>query len=462
MGMRAKISNVITITAPSPELLKWCKSNLTLSNPDFVRKQRMGFWTGNTPKEIRLYERHGDALELPYGVLGDILPMLHRALDTDWPTVLEIDYGGTDVPLYDYQQIAVEAMYSARYGILVSPAGSGKTQMGVALIKRYSRPALWLTHTKDLLIQSRDRATLYMDPSTFGTITEGRVEIGSGITFATVQTMCKTDLTHLRDMWDVVVVDEVHHAAGSPTTVTQFYKVLNALAARHKYGLTATAHRSDGLMPAVYSLIGPVQYTIPDVSVADKIMRVGIMPIQTGIELTEECQNPDGTLNYTSMVTMLTQNPFRNTLIADTIAENIGYSSLILSDRIEHLEAIMNLLPDRMREDTVLITGKMTSKRGKAEREMGIERMRSGLKKYLFATYQLAKEGLDIPCLERLYLTTPVKDEAVVIQSIGRIARTFEGKTNPVAYDFVDDIRYCERAFRQRMRHYKRIKAKIL
>jgi len=85
-----------------------------------------------------------------------------------------------------------------------------------------------------------------------------------------------------------------------------------------------------------------------------------------------------------------------------------------------------------------MISGKMTSKKGKAEREAAIEMMRTGEKKYLFSSFNLSREGLDIPRLERLFLTTPQKDEAVIIQSLGRIARKFEGKAKPVCVDFVD------------------------
>lgn len=42
----------------------------------------------------------------------------------------------------------------------------------------------------------------------FGTITEGKVNIGKGITFATIQTMCKLDLSRYKDFWDVIIVDE--------------------------------------------------------------------------------------------------------------------------------------------------------------------------------------------------------------------------------------------------------------
>lgn len=103
-----------------------------------------------------------------------------------------------------------------------------------------------------------------------------------------------------------------------------------------------------------------------------------------------------------------------------------------------------------------MISGKMTTKKGKAEREQALDDMRTGKKKYLFATYSLAKEGLDIPCLERLYLTTPQKDYAVITQSIGRIARTFEGKSDPVAYDFVDDIAYLVKSYKKRCTTYRK------
>ena len=82
--------------------------------------------------------------------------------------------------------------------------------------------------------------------------------------------------------------------------------------------------------------------------------------------------------------------------------------------------------------------------------------MRIGNKKYLFATYSLAKEGLDIPCLERLFMATPIKDYAVVTQSIGRIARVYEGKAEPIVLDFVDNIGYLIKSYKERCRHYKK------
>lgn len=456
--MNVLVSNTLTIENPTQEALMWCKKNLTIANPEYAKKVRMHFWVGDTPSKLSLYEQEGSNLILPFGTLRALPDCIAKesTFTSSFPAPVSVVYGGVDVPLYDYQKDAVEAVYKAQYGILQSPAGSGKTQMGIALVKKFGKRALWLTHTIDLLRQSKDRAELYMDKSLIGTITEGKVNIGSGITFATIQTMCKLDLPQYKNLWDVIIVDECHRCSGTPTAMTQFYKVLNSLSARHKIGLSATVHRADGMIAATYALLGQVVYTVPDEAVGDKIMKVGILPVATGVEVSRACLNTDGTLNYAKLITYLTSNLSREEVIVNTIKLNEGKSCLILSDRLDHLEHMMNWLPAHMRKDAVMVSGKMTTKKGKAEREQAIEDMRTGKKKYLFATYSLAKEGLDIPRLERLFLTTPQKDYAVITQSIGRIARTFEGKTDPIAYDFVDNIAYLVKSYKKRCATYRK------
>ena len=454
--MQVRISNNIRITDPSPALITWCQNNLTLPNPEYAKKARMGFWVGNTPKQLYLYEIHGGELVIPYGCLKSIAPLLADAtIQSDFKPYVSVDYG-KPIPLYPYQEEAVKQAKNGLYGILQSKAGSGKTQMGIALIREQGKRALWLCHTLDLVRQSKERAERYMNKNLLGLITEGKVNIGSGITFATIQTMSKLDLAQYRDMWDVIIVDECHRVAGTPTAMTQFSKVLNNLSARHKYGLSATVHRSDGMIVATYALLGNVVYTVPDEAIADKVMRVGIKPIATGVGISRACLNTDGTLNYTRLISYLCESDVRNDIIHECLVAESDKSCLILSDRLEHLSSMMSVLPLRMRGKAVMISGKMTSKKGKAEREQALEDMRTGKKKYLFATYSLAKEGLDIPCLERLFMATPQKDYAVITQSIGRIARVSDGKADPIVYDFVDNIGYLQKGFKKRCATYKK------
>jgi superfamily II DNA or RNA helicase len=454
------VGSTIRVVEPSGELVKWCKDHLTLPNPDYYKKERMGLWTGKTPEAINLWRLGSTApsrlpmLEMPFGVFREV----RHLLDDVQITFREVDHVGygDPIPLYDYQADAMESAYKARYGIIQAPAGCGKTQTALALIQRYGVKALWLTHTKDLLNQSKERAERYMDKELMGTITEGKVDIGRGITFATVQTMSKMDLREYRNEWGVIICDECHRVCCSATGVAMFEKVLNELSCGHKYGLSATVHRADGLIRATFALIGRVVYTVPETAVEALVEPVSVETVQTDTVMPEEAVKDDGSIVWAKLINGLCADKERNRLIVNKLRENKDYSCLILSDRLSHLETLMDMLPDDMRADAVMISGRMTSKKGKAEREAAIEMMRTGEKKYLFATFTLAKEGMDIPRLERLFLTTPQKDEAVIIQSLGRIARKFEGKAKPVCIDFVDGkIGIMVGMYKKRMRIYR-------
>ena len=276
------------------------------------------------------------------------------------------------------------------------------------------------------------------------------------MTFATVQTLCRLDLSLYRDSWDVIIVDECHRLAGTPTQMTMFYRVMNSLAARYKYGLSATVHRSDGMIRSTFAVLGPVEYRVPDEAVADKTMKVRIVQRDTGIETSRYCLDTDGTLDYGKLIPYLTGSSQRNEMIVKDLLNNAVCWNLVLSDRLEHLRTLMNLLPEEYRPFAVMIDGSMTSKTGRTARERAIEDMRDGKKHFLFASYSLAKEGLDIPRLDRLYMTTPKKDYAVVTQSIGRIARVFQGKDDAICYDYVDDIQFCQNQYKRRRAHYKK------
>lgn len=458
--MEIKFSNEITINGSTPEILAWCKKELVIDNPEYAKKERMGLWVGKTPRTLSLYKTNGEALILPVGAFRHIKGILDRGNDV---CVFKTDladnnnvYYGADINLFDYQQEALQAMINAKYGILQSPAGSGKTQIGIALAVALGKKCLWLTHTQDLLKQSYDRAKQYIDESLLGTITAGKVNIGAGITFATVQTLCKQDLTQYKYEWDVVIVDECHRVAGTPTAMTQFSKVISNLASPHKYGLSATVHRADGMIKCCYMLLGDVRHIVPDEAVKSRCMQVKVEKVHTKTQIPYRALDTDGTINYTKLITALAENEKRNKLILRMIMAEPERYHLILSDRLSQLYCLYDMLPEELKAQASVIDGKMTSKKGKAEREQAIEDMRAGTKHILFASYKLAKEGLDIPRLDRLHLATPQKDYAVIVQSVGRIARVFEGKTQPICFDYVDNFKMAENMYRKRKTHYRK------
>lgn len=467
--MKTQIGSEIVISNPPQSFIKWCEKNLKVLNSEYYKKKNMGFYTGNISKTIALYKvkNNNKQIILPFGLLRRIMPVVNQgeielffAKERNFMPPSEEKFA-----LFDYQKTAVDALERAKFGILESKAGSGKTRMGLALAARLHCKTLWLTHTKDLLNQSMKAASEFFDESGFGTITNGKVNIGSTLTFATVQTLAKQDLSALTYEWDCIIVDECHRVCGTPEQLMQFSRVLNSLSCKHKYGLTATLHRSDGMVKSVLAYIGPVVHRVPDSAVKGKnILDVIIQPVFTNAELTNDCfktkeemrkrtqaqyrrptasapipcDNEPRTPDFLRITDVLWQDQKRNKLIIEKLIGNKEHHNLILSTRISHLELLFDMLPNELQKQAVLVTGNTNSKKALRERENALDSMRSGEKKFLFATYTLAKEGLDIPILDRAYLTIPQTDYSVVIQSAGRIARVFPNKTNPICYDFVD------------------------
>ena len=124
--MLVSVGSQLRIAEPTPELMVCCKKELVISNPDYTKKARMHLWLGNTPKTLALFEQDGNMLVLPYGCLNTVLSFGECEVVNELPQPTGVDFGCI-VPLYDYQQEALTAMLDAYYGILQSPAGSGKT-----------------------------------------------------------------------------------------------------------------------------------------------------------------------------------------------------------------------------------------------------------------------------------------------------------------------------------------------
>lgn len=57
-----------------------------------------------------------------------------------------------------------------------------------------------------------------------------------------------------------------------------------------------------------------------------------------------------------------------------------------------------------------------------------------------FATFQVAKEGLDAPALDTVFFTSPFTSWGGFQQGKGRVERKFVGKKEPIAV-IIDDVK---------------------
>lgn len=434
--MKAIVGKEIRVIEPTSDFRKIVESELTVNNPDFARLKKMGKWTGGTPSTIRFYRTEGKDIILPFGCLRKYVFKNIKDVEADFEQIGNVIYTQY-VPLYEYQDKAVEEALAKRNGILVAPCGSGKTQMGLAIARRISKPTLWITHTRDLMVQAEERAKSIFDlpKEAYGEITEGKVNIGTHLTFSTVQTLARVNLDNLK--FGCVIVDECHHAVQSYKSTSMFAKVMNQLSCRYKFGLTATPYRGDGLEKGMFALIGDICSIVDEKEVKEKTVPVyekwyNVPSLTNSID----CYNGDGTLDYTKLITGLCNDEERNTYIGRTIVDIEG-SCLVLSDRLSQLESLMSFVSNFKKCDMVKATN---TKKGKKERKEAIEKLKDRRIDCLFATYKLAKEGLDIPSLEHVVMASPIKDKSTVIQTAGRVARKAEGKTCGYVHDFIDDM----------------------
>ena len=438
--MRFEVGNKITVINPSGDLMRWCRTEMTMANPEYDKKIRMGLWAGNTPERFCLYEFDAGKIILPFGTVGRLREMYPDSAFISRIKPSERFLCSSNINLYDYQEKAVNEALKAKNGIVVMPCGAGKTQVALEIIARLGSKALWLTHTSDLLNQSLNRAksVLNCDTQSYGTITEGKVKIGSGITFATVQTMVKLDLSLYRDTWGCVVVDECHKAVGSPTKAMQFYRVLSNLSCRYKFGVTATPKRADGLHKAMFALIGDKICEVSREEVAHTTCPVEVRFLETNyMPDLDVVLSVDGTINYASLVNDLTSNQHRFEEIMLYI-NNIpsGRPMLVLANRVAYLEKMMGAYKGR----AVCLSSMGASKKAKEERKEVLRKLNDGEIDCVFATYQLAKEGLDVPNLRYVVFATPEKDETTVAQAAGRVGRKADGKEKGIILDFCDSF----------------------
>lgn len=333
--------------------------------------------------------------------------------------------------------------------------------------------SLWLTHTKELLNQAKERCENNLNCST-SIISDGQCDISGDIVFATVQTLANIiDKEEIKqDEFGLVIIDECHHLATNAESVMMFEKCINYFSARYKMGITATLHRADGLEKTTTKIIGNVIYELKKNDTKDKLIgyyegkpvievpadlfqvpaKINVIHTRYDILDKDVYDINGGTLVFTKLISDLAMNKERNDLILDLLSKLNGYT-IIISERVDQLHYLDNKI-----SSSVCIDGKTPKKK----REQMVEEFKNGKHKVLLASYSLVAEGFDVPMLENIIMASPVKDERLVVQSIGRCQRPYGDKKLANVYDLVDDVSMLNRFFSKRKSVYKKEGWKIV
>ena len=463
--MKIIISNCIQIIEPTKEIKYFCKKELEVANPEYEKRKKMNFYTYNLQKVIKLYDSYEGNLYLPIGVFNSIWKIHPYKQDYIDCTVTVPINVTTNIKLRDYQQPCINAVKEYCTGVLNLGCGMGKTISAIEVICQIKQKTLWIAGSHDLLEQAKSSAENNTSLTT-SMISEGVCDTSGQLILATPQSLLKfiQNKTLTQDLVGCVVIDECQKLSANPKSIQMYRMCLEYFAARYKIGLTATIHRGDGLEGCILKLLGEPIYKMMqnknnyDFIYNDKVIlslpvdkfqvpcHVIVKKTDYNVEGKDVFDPNGGTIIYARLITDIAMDKERNDLIINDLKHMQG-STIVLSDRVEQLKYLVKHVTNGVQID---------GNTPKKDRKQALDDVRSGKIKYLFASYNLCREGLDCPILTNLILATPFKDYAYLIQSCGRIQRPYEGKKIAYVFDYVDDVGMAYRYFQKRRAIYRK------
>jgi superfamily II DNA or RNA helicase len=331
-------------------------------------------------------------------------------------------------------------------GLLVLPCGQGKTVLALYLATQVRKKTLVIVHKSFLLKQWKERIKQFTNAE-IGIIQQNKVDIdGKDIVLGMLQSICKEKYDDdVFDDFGFVIFDEAHHAPAK-----YFSKALPIIACNKTLALSATPKRSDKMEKILHWYFGPTIYRGKKIKVDN--VQVNIYEFNTKNKKFKESYNfrTKKALNSKN-INKIVEIDTRNKLIIKTITELIAEKDrkiLVLSDRLEHLDLIKEAIDSK----NICSTGKYIG--GMKEKSLN----ESEKKDVIFGTYAMASEGLDIPSLNAVILSTPRSE---IEQSVGRILRKEINEIQPIIIDIIDNLPSFKSQGMKRLSFYQKEKYNI-
>jgi superfamily II DNA or RNA helicase len=261
--------------------------------------------------------------------------------------------------------------------------------------------------------------------------------------FQSLSKMRFDDMLEFGKQFGVCIVDEAHHVPA-----TTFSVVMMGMPARVRLALTATPDRPDGLSDILYWHFGT---TLKRITTPELIEKGNVL--SPTVKFHPTLWKPEGQKEWMKMINDMCASKDRNEQILAIVEKMVsdGRQILVLSDRVQHCIDLAEETSNRGISAATLV-GKMTKKQRAEVLRLADDREISAL----FAT-TVADEGLDLPGLDTLMLTTPTKSMGRIQQRIGRIMRRADNKKQPLVIDLVDAAKALFFMHKKRSRFYEQV-----
>ena len=339
----------------------------------------------------------------------------------------------TDIPEFRYELRANQRVVHDEVddcAIINAWVSWGKTITALAIAKKLGQKTLVVTHTTNLRNQWEKEVKKSFDLQP-GRIGSGSFNTSSPIVVGNIQSLYRR-IEEIKPLFGTVVLDEMHHVS-SPT----FTRIIDEMPARYKIGLTGTLERKDGRHVVFRDYFGSKVLKPPK----ENFLTPSIDVIKSEVRFLDGSYTP-----WAERINHLANNEeyvHSIAMIASKYAAE-GHKVLVVSDRVHFLKVCHRLVGD----NSVCITGEMDFE----EREKTIQQI--GEKNILFGTQAIFSEGISIDQLSCLVLATPVNNDPLLTQLIGRVIRKKEGKRQPKVVDIHLKGKTASRQANARMGYY--------
>jgi superfamily II DNA or RNA helicase len=418
-------------------VLSSLKRLAVIQNPEFYKRERMRLSVARTPRLIKCFDESRTHVDLPRGCVESASELLQNcgvnlqvADRRDNGKKIDLRFWGALTP---DQAESQKALAGRETGILVAPPGSGKTVVAINLIASRKRNTLILVNRQHLLDQWIKQLAVFLeiDPARIGRIGGGVRRAGGLIDVAMLQSLIrKGKVNDAIGGYGQVIVDECHHVPAF-----SFERVMSQVRSRYVTGLTATPKRRDGLDPITQMQMGPIVRK----STADPMDQGAGVTRKLILGETEyEYLGPEPEPSIHALHEDLIADDDRNDLIVRDVARALaaGRSPIILTERLNHLDALRERLEGVARHVLVFKGGGSASARRRSLASLGD--IPDGESRVLLATGRYIGEGFDDPRLDTLFVTMPFSWTGAVVQYVGRLNRPYPGKSELRVYDYAD------------------------
>ena len=356
-----------------------------------------------------------------------------------WPTELRLQ------PFQEalLQQIEVSRTLGYHRNLLVAATGTGKTVIAArdyANLREKIPNArlLFVAHREEILDQARKTYQFALADPGFGELWVGsHVPTAFTHVFASIQTLHSANLSRIRpDHFDVVVVDEFHHAAAA-----SYQALLDHVRPRELLGLTATPERSDGL---------PILHWFDDRIAAelrlwDAISQQRLAPFvyfgvnDTIADYTHVAWTRGRGYDILGVSNLLTGNDAWASLVVSQVrrrsADTSKMRALGFCVSIDHARFMARKFSEAGIPSIAVWSDTSADDRANALKDLRAMRVNA-----IFSV-DLFNEGVDVPAVDTLLMLRPTDSPVLFLQQLGRGLRLHAGKSHCLVLDFVGQHR---------------------